>query len=281
MSEQIDVPPDREPGEEATVRDEPLRGERVTVEFAEGVAVVRLDRPPMNAIDSITQRELLTAAQWCSSTDAVAAVVLTGGEQVFAAGADIKEMVRLGHAEMVAASRLLTDSLSAVARIGKPVVAAVNGYALGGGCELALCADLRIAGASAKLGQPEVKLGVIPGGGGTQRLTRLIGPSRAKDLILTGRIIDAEEALRIGLVDQVVPDAEVTTTALAWARQFVGGARLALQAAKEAIDAGAGVDLATGLEIERHLFAAMFATADRAEGMTAFVERRSPEFRGH
>lgn len=257
-----------------------VMAERVRVEVESGVAVLRLDRSPMNAIDSRMQADLLSAAQQCDRDDQVAAVVVTGGEKVFAAGADVKEMAGYDHPAMVAASRLLTDSLNTVARIGKPVVAAINGYALGGGCELALCADIRVAGESAKLGQPEVKLGVIPGAGGTQRLVRLVGPSRAKELIFTGRTIGSDEALRIGLVDRVVPDAEVESTAITWAQQFVGGPRLALRAAKEAMDAGAGVDLATGLEIERHLFASLFATVDRTEGMTAFVERREPRFEG-
>jgi enoyl-CoA hydratase/carnithine racemase len=181
-------------------------------------------------------------------------------------------MAGLSHAEMVVHSRRLEACFSAVATIGKPVVAAINGYALGGGCELALCADLRIAADDATLGQPEIKLGLIPGGGGTQRLTRLVGPSRAKDLVFTGRFVAADEALRIGLVDQVVPAAEVIETATAWAAQFVGGPALALRSAKEAIDHGAGVDLATGLEIERQHFAALFGTEDRVRGMTSFIE---------
>ena len=167
---------------------------------------------------------------------------------------------------------MLQDTFSALARIGKPVVAAINGYALGGGCELALCADIRIASEDAVLGQPEIKLGIIPGAGGTQRLARLVGPSRAKELIFTGRFVKADEALRIGLVDQVLPASEVLPAALAWARQFVGGASVALRAAKTAIDRGLGVDLDTGLEIERGLFSGLFATEDRTIGMTSFVE---------
>jgi enoyl-CoA hydratase/carnithine racemase len=172
--------------------------------------------------------------------------------------------------------------LTAVASIPKPTVAAITGYALGGGCELALCADYRIAADDAKLGQPEVLLGVIPGAGGTQRLSRLVGPSKAKDLIFTGRFVDAAESLQIGLVDKVVPAAEVYTTAHAWAGQFSRGAALALRAAKEAIDAGLGVDLHTGLEIERQQFAALFATEDRTIGMKSFVENGpgKAEFKG-
>jgi enoyl-CoA hydratase/carnithine racemase len=244
----------------------------VRLEVRNGVATLRIDRPKMNALNADLQTRIAAAAVEASERADVAAVVLTGGDRVFAAGADIKEMAGLSHAEMVVHSRRLEACFSAVATIGKPVVAAINGYALGGGCELALCADLRIAAEDATLGQPEIKLGLIPGGGGTQRLTRLVGPSRAKDLIFTGRFVAAEEALRIGLVDQVVPAAEVIPAATAWAVQFVGGPALALRAAKEAIDHGAGVDLATGLEIERQQFAALFATEDRVRGMTSFIE---------
>jgi enoyl-CoA hydratase/carnithine racemase len=199
-------------------------------------------------------------------------VVIYGGERVFAAGADIKEMADMSYADMVKRSGPLQSSLSAVAAIPKPTVAAITGYALGGGCELALCADYRIAADDAKLGQPEILLGIIPGAGGTQRLSRLVGPSKAKDLIYTGRFVDAAESLQIGLVDKVVPAAEVYDAAVAWASQFAGGAALALRAAKEAIDAGLGVDLHTGLEIERQQFAGLFATEDRTIGMKSFVE---------
>jgi enoyl-CoA hydratase/carnithine racemase len=159
-----------------------------------------------------------------------------------------------------------------VARIPKPVVAAVTGYALGGGCELALCADFRVCGDNAKLGQPEVLLGVIPGAGGTQRLPRLVGPARAKDIMFTGRFVDADEALRIGLVDRVVPADEVYAAARGMAERFVGGPALALRAAKEAVDRGVDTDLDTGLEIERLLFSGLFATEDRRIGMESFVE---------
>jgi enoyl-CoA hydratase/carnithine racemase len=173
---------------------------------------------------------------------------------------------------MVDRSAALSSAFTAVAKIPKPVVAAVTGYALGGGCELSLCADYRVAADSARLGQPEILLGVIPGAGGTQRLARLVGPSKAKDLCFTGRFVGAEEALRIGLVDRVVPADEVYDAARAWAGQFVNGAAYALRAAKEAIDAGLSVDLETGLQIERQQFAALFATEDRAIGMQSFIE---------
>src|SRR6476646_4346386 len=176
--------------------------EEVRVEVSDGVAVLRLDRPKMNALNADIQRRIGEAAAQIDARDDVAAVVLTGGERVFAAGADIKEMATMTYADMARQSAALQDAFSAVARIGKPVVAAVNGYALGGGCELALCADIRIAADDAVLGQPEIKLGIIPGAGGTQRMARLVGPARAKELIFTGRFVTAEEALRIGLVDQ-------------------------------------------------------------------------------
>ncbi|MFF6784349.1 enoyl-CoA hydratase-related protein [Streptomyces sp. NPDC012510] len=244
----------------------------VHLEVAEGVGTIRLDRPPMNALDIATQDRLKELAEEATRRDDVRAVVIYGGEKVFAAGADIKEMRAMDHAAMVARSRALQDSFSAVARIPKPVVAAVTGYALGGGCELALCADYRIAGENAKLGQPEILLGVIPGAGGTQRLARLIGPSKAKDLIFTGRMVKADEALTLGLVDRVVPAGEVYTAAHAWAAKLAQGPAIALRAAKESVDAGLETDLETGLAIERNWFAGLFATEDRERGMRSFVE---------
>jgi enoyl-CoA hydratase/carnithine racemase len=181
-------------------------------------------------------------------------------------------MADLSFADMVARGDSVQRAVTAVAQIPKPVVAAVTGYALGGGCELALAADVRIAADDATFGQPEILLGIIPGAGGTQRLARLVGPSRAKDMIFTGRFVKADEALAIGLVDRVVPAAEVHAEAVGWARQFTGAASYALRAAKEAIDQGLGVDLATGLEIEKVRFAAVFGTRDARTGMASFVE---------
>ncbi|MEV5241189.1 enoyl-CoA hydratase-related protein [Streptomyces cinnamoneus] len=244
----------------------------VHLEVAEGVGTVRLDRPPMNALDIATQDRIRELADELTHRDDVRAVVVWGGEKVFAAGADIKEMRNMDHAAMVARSRGLQDSFTAVARIPKPVVAAVTGYALGGGCELALCADFRIAADNAKLGQPEILLGLIPGAGGTQRLARLVGPSKAKDLIFTGRQVTAEEALAIGLVDRVVPAAEVYEQAHAWAARLAAGPAIALRAAKEAVDTGLETDIDTGLAIERNWFAGLFATEDREIGMRSFVE---------
>ncbi|MEV0487000.1 enoyl-CoA hydratase-related protein [Streptomyces sp. NPDC050508] len=241
-------------------------------EVAEGVGTIRLDRPPMNALDTETQDGLRALAEEATRRDDVRAVVVYGGEKVFAAGADIKEMQGMDHAAMVVRSRALQESFTAVARIPKPVVAAVTGYALGGGCELALCADFRIAADNAKLGQPEILLGLIPGAGGTQRLARLIGPSKAKDLIFTGRMVRAEEALALGLVDRLVPAAEVYTEAHAWAAKLALGPAIALRAAKEAIDTGLETDIETGLAVERTWFAGLFATEDRERGMRSFVE---------
>ncbi|WAZ24221.1 enoyl-CoA hydratase-related protein [Streptomyces cinnabarinus] len=244
----------------------------VNLEVADGVGTLRLDRPPMNALDIATQDRLKELAEEAARRDDVRAVVIYGGEKVFAAGADIKEMQAMDHTAMVLRSRALQDSFTAVARIPKPVVAAVTGYALGGGCELALCADFRIAGENAKLGQPEILLGLIPGAGGTQRLSRLIGPSKAKDLIFTGRMVKADEALTLGLVDRVVPADEVHTAAHAWAAKLAQGPAIALRAAKESIDTGLETDIDTGLAVERNWFAGLFATPDRETGMRSFVE---------
>ncbi|MFD3522996.1 enoyl-CoA hydratase/isomerase family protein [Streptomyces sp. NPDC058653] len=244
----------------------------VNLEVSGGVGTIRLDRPPMNALNIAIQDRLRELAAEAGARDDVRAVILYGGEKVFAAGADIKEMRDMDHAAMVVRSRALQESFTAVARIPKPVVAAVTGYALGGGCELALCADYRIAADNAKLGQPEILLGLIPGAGGTQRLARLIGPSKAKDLIFTGRQVKAPEALTLGLVDRVVPADEVYEQAHAWATRLAQGPALALRAAKEAVDAGLETDLETGLALERNWFAGLFATEDRERGMRSFVE---------
>ncbi len=247
--------------------------EFVRLEVADGVATLRLDRPKMNALNAQVQAEIQAAAAEASERDDVKAVVVYGGEKVFAAGADVKEMADMSYTDMIKHSGTLTNAFTAVARIPKPVVAAVTGYALGGGCELALCADIRIVADNATLGQPEVLLGIIPGAGGTQRLSRLVGPSKAKDIIFTGRFVNADEALQIGLVDKVVAADQVYDEAVAWAKQFTGAASYAVRAAKAAIDRGLEVDLDTGLEIERQQFAALFATEDRAIGMGSFVEQ--------
>ncbi|MGZ4472420.1 MAG: enoyl-CoA hydratase/isomerase family protein [Nocardioidaceae bacterium] len=247
-------------------------GEFVRLEVEDGVGTIRIDRPKMNALNVQVQEEIRAAAHEAAERADVRAVVVYGGEKVFAAGADIKEMADMSYTDMVARSGGLQSAFTAVAKIPKPVVAAVTGYALGGGCELALCADIRSAADDATLGQPEILLGIIPGAGGTQRLSRLVGPSKAKDIIFTGRFVKADEALAIGLVDRVVPADQVYAEAVAWARKFTGAAAYALRAAKETIDRGLEVDLDTGLEIERAQFAALFATEDRSIGMKSFME---------
>jgi enoyl-CoA hydratase len=246
--------------------------ELVRVEIDGGVATIRLDRPPMNAINSQMQEQLRSAAARVGQDEQIRAVVVYGGEKVFAAGADVKEFAGQDHAYMSRDAARVMSAIDSLARIPKPVIAAVTGYALGGGCELALTADFRVSAEDAKWGQPEILLGLIPGMGGTQRLARLIGPARAKDLIFTGRFVDAAEALDLGLVDAVVPAGEVYDTAMTMARKFAKGPALALAAAKAAIDGGLDTDLATGLRLESHLFASIFATEDRETGIRSFLE---------
>jgi len=247
-------------------------GEFVRVERDGAIATIRLDRPPMNALTALGQDELAAAAADVAADPAIRAVVIYGGGKVFAAGVDVKEMAGAGYPGMAADSRRLQAAFTTVAKVPKPVVAAVNGYALGGGLELALCADFRVAGESARLGQPEILLGIIPGAGGTQRLPRLIGPARAKDIIYTGRFVPAPEALEIGLVDRVVPDAETYEAARDLVARYATGPALALRAAKQAIDDGLETDLDTGLEIERLHFSGLFATEDQRAGMRSFIE---------
>jgi enoyl-CoA hydratase len=247
-------------------------GEVVTLDVTDGVGTIRLDRPPMNALNTQVQEELRAAATEAGERADVRAVIVYGGPKVFAAGADIKEMAQLTYADMASRAGPLSSAFDAVARIPKPVVAAVTGYALGGGCELALTADFRVCGDNAKFGQPEILLGIIPGAGGTQRLARLVGPARAKDIVYTGRFVDAEEALRIGLVDRVVAPDDVYDAAVEMTRRYVAGPAVALRAAKAAIDGGLDIDLASGLRLETYLFASLFATEDRAIGMRSFIE---------
>ena len=255
-------------------------GEFVKLQATDGIGTIRLDRPPMNPLNTQVQEELGEAAHAASADPEIRAVVVWGGEKVFAAGADITEFTTTTYPEMAIRASALSGAFDAIAKIGKPTVAAVTGYALGGGCELALACDWRVVAADAKLGQPEIKLGIIPGAGGTQRLARLIGPARAKDLVFSGRMVDAEEALRIGLADRVAPAADVYSTAVELLRPYTTGPALALRAAKLAIDGGLDMDLASGLAWESQLFAGLFATDDRIEGTTAFVEKRKPTFTG-
>ena len=247
-------------------------GEFVTLEVADGIGTIRLNRPPVNALNDKLTSELAEAARAASGLDEVRAVIIYGGEKVFAAGADINDMAEASYPAMAIRGGQLQETMGLIAGIGKPVVAAITGYALGGGLELALAADFRVAGESARVGQPEILLGVIPGAGGTQRLPRLVGPARAKDMVFSGRMVKAAEAHAIGLVDQVVPDDSVYQAALAMVQRYAAGPALALRAAKEAIDRGLDVDLATGLEIERLQFAALFGTQDQRAGMRSFLE---------
>jgi enoyl-CoA hydratase len=246
--------------------------EFVRFEVDGGIGTIRLDRPPMNALNRACAEEIRLAAQQAAQRDEIRAVIVYGGDRIFAAGADVKEMAAAPEAEMAALAAQLSSSFAAVADIPKPTVAAITGFALGGGCELALCCDRRIAAEDAKIGQPEILLGIIPGAGGTQRLPRLIGPSRAKELIYTGRFARADEALRIGLVDEVVGPGEAYATARRWAQQFVAGPARALAAAKAAIDDGLDVELSEGLRLEGQAFAALSHTEDRMTGLRSFLE---------
>jgi enoyl-CoA hydratase/carnithine racemase len=246
--------------------------EFVRLEVEGGVGTIRLDRPPVNALSRQVQDELLRAAQEATARDDVRAVIVYGGEKVFAAGADVAELAAVSYAEIALLARRLSAGLGALATVPKPTVAAITGYALGGGLEVALACDRRIAADDATLGVPEILLGVIPGGGGTQRLARLLGPARTKDLVYTGRFVTAQEALAIGLVDEVVAAADVYARARAYVEPFTRGPALAYAAAKKAIDGGLDVDLRTGLDIESDLFAGLFATDDRRIGMASFAE---------
>ncbi|WP_024877270.1 enoyl-CoA hydratase/isomerase family protein [Saccharomonospora piscinae] len=247
-------------------------GEFVRLEVDGGVGTIRLDRPPVNALNHQVQAELAEAAREAGERDDVRAVILYGGQKSFAGGADIKEMAARSYVEMQRFGAELSASLTTIAELPKPTVAAVTGYALGGGLELALTADRRVVGDNVKVGQPEIQLGIIPGAGGTQRLARLIGPSRAKDLVFTGRFVKAEEALALGLADEVVAPDDVYTAAHRWAAQFADGPAVALRAAKAAIDGGLNVDLRSGLALETQLFTGLWATEDQANGMRSFIE---------
>jgi enoyl-CoA hydratase/carnithine racemase len=240
-----------------------------TERLADGVAVVRLDNPKVNALSTELLRQLESAAN-ALTDDPPGAVVITGGDRLFAAGADISEFGGPDEARVVGAA--FQQALDAVAAIPRCVIAAVSGFALGGGCELALACDLRIASERAKFGQPEILLGIIPGGGGTQRLARLVGPSRAKELILSGRQVGADEALRIGLVNEVVAPDDLHDRAFALAAELAAGAVVAQGLAKRAVDRGLQVSLAAGLELEQQLFAESFTTEDAAIGVASFLE---------
>ncbi|GAA0296056.1 enoyl-CoA hydratase-related protein [Streptomyces turgidiscabies] len=246
---------------------------RIRLDTDGPVVTVRLDHPPLNAFDTVLRDELAARVRDLADEPRVRAVVLYGGERLFAAGADVRALAAMDVEEVRGWNRALQRTFDEVARLPMPVVAAMTGYALGGGLELALAADHRIAADDALLGQPEVLLGIIPGSGGTQRLTRLIGPSRAKNLLMTGRRVDAAEALRLGLVDEVVPAAEVHTAALRYAHRLAEGPAAALEAIKEAVDHGTDTAMSTGLALERALFTGVFATKDARTGLQSFLDQ--------
>jgi enoyl-CoA hydratase/carnithine racemase len=246
---------------------------RVALDITGGLAVITLTQPPVNALDRALIAELMEAIDEVRDSEDARAVLVTGGRKVFAAGGDVKEMLGWDYRRAVRDSGALGDACTALSRLPMPVIAAINGFALGGGCELALAADLRVCATDSKLGFPEILLGVIPGAGGTQRLPRLVGAARAKDLIFSGRMIGSGEALAIGLADHVVEADQVLDKARELAAPYLNGPVMALRAAKEVIDRGLEVSIDTGLELERGLFAGLFATEDRAIGMTSFVEK--------
>lgn len=241
------------------------------------VAVITLHRPAsLNALNSTVMREITAALAGFDADPEIGCILIAGSDRAFAAGADIKEMAPRTAPEMADADWF--GGWEAVGRVRTPIVAAVAGFALGGGCELAMMADVIIAANTAKFGQPEIKLGVMPGMGGSQRLTRLVGKARAMDLCLTGRTIDAAEAERIGLVSRVVPAAALRAEAMAVAATIAGMSRPAARAVKDAINRAEELPLSEGLRAERRLFHALFATADQKEGMAAFVEKRAPRW---
>lgn len=255
--------------------------EFVHLQVDDGVGIVRLDRPPANAISLQLSMDLLDVLEDAESRDDVGALVLWGGPKLFAAGADIKEMVDHGPdqiREQVTKLGAACDSLEAMPKVS---IAAITGFALGGGFELSLACDLRYAANDAKVGQPEVKIGVIPGAGGTQRMTWLAGVGVSRDLTYTGRQVDAEEAKALGLIERVVPAAQLLEAAVRDARAFARGPRRALAAAKEAIRGAVRSPGPAGIAREKELFVALFGTDDQREGMRAFIEKRSPEFRGN
>jgi enoyl-CoA hydratase/carnithine racemase len=254
-------------------------GEFVRTGQKGAVATIRLDRPPANALAREVSLELSVAAKEVTADEGVRAVVVWGGERIFAAGADIKEMVASGPEEIAVDVGALEQACRDLEAIPKITIAAINGFALGGGLEVALACDFRYAADDAQLGLPEIRLGIIPGSGGTQRLPRVVGLAKARDLIYTGRSVAAGEALEIGLVDRVAPAAGALELATDEARAFAEGPSLAYAAAKRAL-AAADRPLEDGLRVERKAFVALFATRDQEEGMRAFLDKREPNFEG-
>ncbi len=253
--------------------------EVILVEKDNGVAVITLNRPPMNPLNGQVFQELGRAADELQADPAVKAVIITGqGEKAFAAGADITEMANLTPVEAYEFCQVSRIALEKIENLAKPVIAAVNGLALGGGTELSLACDFRIAASTAKFGQPEINLGIIPGAGGTQRLSRLIGAAKAKELIFLGDIIDAESAEKLGLVNKVVPPGDLLAEARKLASKLASKPAVAMKMAKASINTGLNLDITSALKLEIQNFLLSFASEDRKEGMTAFMEKRKPNF---
>jgi enoyl-CoA hydratase len=251
--------------------------ETIIVERRGRVGIVRLNRPQaLNALNATLKNELLGAVEAFDADADVGCILLTGSDKAFAAGADIKEMADKSYIDMSRAD--YAGDYERLTRVRKPLIAAVAGFALGGGCELAMLCDFIIAADNAKFGQPEIKLGIIPGIGGTQRLTHAVGKAKAMDMILTGRMMDAAEAERCGLVSRVVPAASLMEQATKVAETIAALSEPSLIAAKEAVNRSFETSLAEGVRFERRTFHALFATKDRKEGMTAFIEKRPPRF---
>lgn len=253
--------------------------ETINVETEDHICTIRLNRPDaLNALNTQLLGELCTALEEADANDKVRCIVVTGSDKAFAAGADIKEMSEKSFAD-VFGENLFANASDRLIRIRKPIIAAVAGYALGGGCELAMACDFIIAADTAKFGQPEINLGVIAGMGGTQRLTRFVGKSKSMDMNLTGRFMTAEEAERAGLVSRVVPAKKLMDEAMGAAQKIAEKSLPTVLAAKEAVNRSYEMTLAEGILFERRLFHSMFATEDQAEGMAAFLEKRQPQFR--
>lgn len=253
--------------------------ETLVVDIADHVALIRLNRPEaLNALNSVLLRELADALAAADQNDKVRCIILTGSDKAFAAGADIREMAQKGFVDTFTGD-LFGSDIDAILRVRKPIIAAVAGYALGGGCELAMLCDFIIAADTAKFGQPEVNLGVIAGIGGTQRLTRFVGKSKSMEMHLTGRFMNAEEAESSGLVSRVVPAKKLLDEAREAAEKIASKSMLSVMAAKEAVNRSYESTLREGLLFERRVFQSLFATEDQKEGMTAFLEKREPQFR--
>jgi enoyl-CoA hydratase/carnithine racemase len=255
-------------------------GELVHLEIDDGVGVIRLDNPPANAIDLALGLELQAAIRDADASADVGAIVIWGGPRIFAAGADIKAMANWGPEEVRPSVEALGDACDLLEAIDTVSIAAVNGYALGGGMELALACDLRYLAEDATVGQPEIALGVIPGAGGTQRLVRFVGPGRTRELVYSGRFVPAAEALALGLAERVAPAEAVFDMAVQDARRLAAGPRHALAAAKASVQAAVETPGSAGIRTEREAFLALFGTADQREGMAAFLEKREPRFGG-